>query len=209
MEVVPAPAAASAPASRRAEHALDTRESLVAAARVLFAERGYAATPIDEIVRSARVTKGALYHHFADKRELFKAVCRAVQHGWVERIREEVSDEPDAGRRLQLGLDAFLESCLDPETQQIVMLDGPAVLGPEELHAVDERHGLAMIEETLADAMASGDLDRAPVQPLSHILLGALNAAAIAIARAPDHEAARAEMGVALERLVNGLRQRG
>jgi len=120
-----------------------------------------------------------------------------------------VSDEPDAGRRLQLGLDAFLESCLDPETQQIVMLDGPAVLGPEELHAVDERHGLAMIEETLADAMASGDLDRAPIRPLSHILLGALNAAAIAIARAPDHEAARAEMGVALERLVNGLRPRG
>ena len=208
MEGVPAPASAGAPATRRQEHALDTRESLVAAARELFAERGSAATPIDEIVRSARVTKGALYHHFADKRELFKAVVRSVQLGWVERIRAAVADEPDAGRRLELGLDAFLESCLDPETQRIVMLDGPAVLGPEELHAVDERHGLAMIEETLADAMESGDLDRVPVEPLSHILLGALNAAAIAIARAPDHEAARAEMGVALERLVDGLRPR-
>jgi AcrR family transcriptional regulator len=197
------------PATRRQEHALDTREALVAAARALFAERGYAATPIDEIVRSARVTKGAHYHHFADKRELFKAVCRSVQHGWVERIRDAVADEPDAGRRLEMGLDAFLESCLDPETQQIVMLDGPAVLGPEELHAVDETHGLAMIEETLADAMESGDLVSAPLVPLSHILLGALNAAAIAIARAPDHVAAKAEMGVALELLVEGLRPRG
>src|SRR5689334_8566054 len=96
-------------ATRRQEHALDTREALVVAARTLFAERGYAATPVDEIVRSARVTKGALYHHFADKRELFKAVVRSVQLGWVERIRAEVADEPDAGRRLELGLDAFLE----------------------------------------------------------------------------------------------------
>jgi AcrR family transcriptional regulator len=200
---------ASTPASRRQEHALDTRASLITAARALFAERGYAATPIEEIARLARVTKGALYHHFADKRELFKAVCRSVQLDWVERIRDTVAGEPDAGRRLELGLDAFLESCLDPETQRIVMLDGPAVLGPEELHAVDERHGLAMIEETLADAMASGDLEEAPVGPLAHILLGALNAAAIAIARAPDHVAARAEMGVALERLVAGLRPRG
>ena len=102
----------------------------------------------------------------------------------MERIRAAVADEPDAGRRLELGLEDFLESCLDPETQRIVMLDGPAVLGPEDLHAVDERHGLAMIEETLADAMESGDLERDPVEPLSHILLGALNAAAIAIARA-------------------------
>ena len=88
------------------------------------------------------------------------------------------------------------------------MLDGPAVLGPDDLHAVDERHGLAMIEETLADAMETGDLERAPVEPLSHILLGALNAAAIAIARAPDPVAARAEVGEALERLVSGLRPR-
>ncbi|HEX6116956.1 MAG TPA: helix-turn-helix domain-containing protein [Solirubrobacterales bacterium] len=202
-------AVASTPASRRQEHALDTRESLVAAARALFAERGYAATPIEEIARSARVTKGALYHHFADKRELFKAACRSVQLDWVDRIRAAVADEPDAGRRLQLGLDAFLESCLDPETQRIVMLDGPAVLGPDELHAVDERHGLTMIEETLADAMGSGDLDRAPIEPLSHILLGALNAASIVIARAPDPAAARAEVGEALERLVAGLRPRG
>jgi AcrR family transcriptional regulator len=200
---------ASTPASRRQEHALDTRASLLAAARALFAERGYAATPIEEIARSARVTKGALYHHFADKRELFKAVCRSVQLDWVARIRTAVASEPDAGRRLELGLDAFLESCLDPETQRIVMLDGPAVLGPDELHAVDERHGLTMIQETLADAMDAGDLDRAPIDPLAHILLGALNAASIAIARAEDPAAARAEIGVALERLIEGLRPRG
>jgi AcrR family transcriptional regulator len=201
MEVVAAP-------SRREQHALDTRESLVVAARRLFAERGYAATPIGEIAKSARVTKGALYHHFADKRELFRATCRAVQLEWVERIRAAVAGEPDAGRRLDLALDAFLEACLDPETQRIVMLDGPAVLGPEELHAVEERHGLTMIEETIGDAMESGDLDPAPVGPLSHILLGALNAASMAIARAEDHEAARAEIGASLERLVDGLRPR-
>ena len=201
-------AAISTPGSRRQEHALDTRESLVAAARELFAERGYAATPIEEIARRARVTKGALYHHFDDKRELFRAVCRSVQLGWVERIRAAVADEPDAGRRLELGLDAFLESCLDPETQRIVMLDGPAVLGPDELHAVDERHGLTMIEETLADAMDSGDLRRAPIEPLSHILLGALNAASLVIARSADPAAARAEVGDALEQLVEGLRHR-
>jgi hypothetical protein len=132
-----------------------------------------------------------------------------LQLDWVARIRTAVASEPDAGRRLELGLDAFLESCLDPETQRIVMLDGPAVLGPDELHAVDERHGLTMIQETLADAMDAGDLDRAPIDPLAHILLGALNAASIAIARAEDPAAARAEIGVALERLIEGLRPRG
>jgi AcrR family transcriptional regulator len=201
-------AVASAPPSRRKQHALDTRESLVTAARRLFAERGYAATTLDEIARTARVTKGALYHHFTDKRELFRAACRAVQLEWVERIRAAVAGEPDPGRRLDLALDAFLESCLDPETQRIVMLDGPAVLGPEELHAVEERHGLAMIEETIGAAMETGALDPAPIGALSHILLGALNAASLAIARAEDHEAAKAEIGASLERLVDGLRPR-
>src|SRR5881398_3481078 len=106
------------------EHAEATRAALIASARALFAERGYAAVSIEEIVRRARVTRGALYHHFEDKADLFRAVFERVQ-----RLLDAASSQPDPARHLEVGCHAFLDACAEPDVQRIVLLDGPAVLG--------------------------------------------------------------------------------
>jgi AcrR family transcriptional regulator len=183
-----------------------TRRALLRIARRLFATRGYADVSIDEICRRARVTKGALYHHFEDKRDLFRAVCADLEERWVDEMVAGVSTEPDPLRRFELGREAFLDACLDPAIQRILLVDGPAVLGWDELRAIDLRLGFGLIATALADAIASGQLERQPVEPVAHLVLGALNQAGLAIARAPEPAAARVEIGRALARLVDGLR---
>src|SRR5438477_8962187 len=119
MEHTPSMAAVK---SRRSQHTSDTRTALIKAARRLFGERGYAAVSIDEICRRARVTKGALYHHFEDKRDLFRAVCADLEERWVDEMVAEVSTEPDPLRRFELGCEAFLDACLDPAIQRILLV---------------------------------------------------------------------------------------
>jgi AcrR family transcriptional regulator len=197
---------AEAAASRRAEQAEATRLALLRAARELFVANGFAATSLEEIVRRSRVTKGALYHHFASKRELFRAVCEQVEREWVDRVVAAARREPDPWRRLESGLDEFLDACVDDEIQQLLLVDAPAVLGSEELHGISARWGVGLLRTALGDAMDAGELERAPVEPLAHLLLGGLNEAGLTIARSPDPAAARAEMGAAVARLVAGLR---
>src|SRR3712207_5212502 len=117
--------------ARNAERSEATRTALVAAARRLFGERGYAAVGTEEIVRAAGVTRGALYHHFGGKRDLLEAVYRQVEgevtQRIAERILEEAAESPLAGMRRGAAL--FIEVCAEPEVQRIVLLDAPAVLG--------------------------------------------------------------------------------
>ena len=192
--------------TRREEHSEATRAALVTAARELFAERGYAGVATEEIVRRARVTRGALYHHFKDKRELFRAVCEEVHGEIAARITAVAAAEPRPEKHLEVGCEAFLDVCLDPTVQRIVLLDAPSVLGWGEWHELDERHALGMIKMSLDVAMAEGYLERQPTGPLAHLLLGALNEAALAIARADDVEPARSEVGASLTRLLEGLK---
>jgi AcrR family transcriptional regulator len=192
--------------TRREEHSEATRAALVQAARGLFAERGYAGVPTEEIVRRARVTRGALYHHFAGKQDLFQAVFEQVQEEVGARITEVASAEPRAEKHLEVGCDAFLDVCLEPAVQRIVLLDAPSVLGWEAWHELDERHALGMIRMSLEVAMAEGYLEEQPAGPLAHLLLGALNEAALSIARAEDVKKARAEVGESLARLIEGLK---
>jgi AcrR family transcriptional regulator len=192
--------------ARRIEHAEATRRGLIDAARDLFAAEGYADVSIEEICRRARVTKGALYHHFRDKRDLFRAVCSEVEVEWIDELARLMADEPDVMARMLLGCDAFLDACLDPARQRILLLDGPAVVGWEELRRMDAGRGLTLISTVLEDAMEAGELERQPVDPLAHLLLGALNEASLAIARDRDPAAARERIGAALARLLHGLR---
>lgn len=196
-----------APASRRAERAEETRLALIDAARELFAANGYAATSLEEIVRRSRVTKGALYHHFDGKRDLFRAVCERVQREWVGGIVAAASRRPDPWQRFLAGLGEFLDACVDSELRQLLLVDGPAVLGSEELHEIGSRWGLGLLRKAIGDVIEAGELEPQPVDPLAHLLIGALNEAGLAIAAAPDQAAARAEMGAAVERLVSGLRR--
>jgi AcrR family transcriptional regulator len=189
-------------ASRRRQYAEATRTALLSAAEILIAERGYADVSIDEVCVRAGVTKGALYHHFASKRELFRALCDHVEDSWVDEMVEAVSGEDDPLRRLLMGCDAFLEGCLDPARQRILVLDGPAVLGGDPMHS---GRGVALLGRALREAMDAGELERQPIAPLARLLYGALTEASTAIARDRDQARARKDMGAALRRLIEGL----
>jgi AcrR family transcriptional regulator len=192
----------------QAERSEATRTALVEAARRLFAERGYAAVGTEEIVRAAGVTRGALYHHFDGKRELLAAVYEQMEGEIAARLAEAVA--PGAGplETLEAGAGMFLDHCLEPEVQQIVLLDAPAVLGWERWREIGARYGLGLIEGLLAVGMQHGEVRRQPLQPLAHALLGALDEVAMFVARADDPAAARAEAGETLAGLVEALRPR-
>ena len=195
--------------SLKAERSEATRAELVAAARRLFAERGYAGVGTEEIVRAAGVTRGALYHHFESKRELLAAVYEQVERELTERIateafagRQAPSDPVEALRR---GAELFLDACLEPDVQRIVLLDAPAVLGWERWREVAAQYGLGLIEATLQAAIDAGAITAQPAGPLAHVLMGALDEAAMYVARAGDRVAARAEMGAALSHLLDAF----
>jgi len=192
-------------ATRRAENARATRRALVREARRLFTRHGYAEVSLEQICARARVTKGALYHHFRDKRDLFRTVCREVEELWVAEALAAASAERDPLGRLQLGCQASLDGCLDPTVQRVLLLDGPAVLDWDELRQLDSHRGLGLMRTALEDAMEAGQLERQPREPLARLILGALTEASLAIARDADPARARRQMGLALERLIDGL----
>jgi AcrR family transcriptional regulator len=191
--------------ARRAEYAEATRRGLLEAARELFASEGYVDVSIDEICRRARVTKGALYHHFRDKRDLFTAVFEEVEREWADELAALVAEERDPLERIQIVGDAFLDACLDPARQRILLLDGPSLVAWEELRQIDAGRGFGLIGKLLSDAMDAGQLERQPVGPLAHLMLGAMYEASLAIARDDDPARARKRIGAALTRLVEGL----
>jgi AcrR family transcriptional regulator len=192
----------------QAERSEGTRSALVDAARRLFGARGYAAVGTEEIVREAGVTRGALYHHFGGKEELLAAAFERVEADLLERISERVvsvgAEDPMAA--LSVGAESMLEAASDPEVQRIVLLDAPSVLGWERWREIGWRYGMGLTESALQAAIEAGQIPRQPVRPLAHVLLGALDEAALYVARAQDRDRARAEMGAALERVLAGLR---
>ena len=191
----------------QAERSQTTRAALIAAARGLFAEHGYTGVGTEEIVRAAGVTRGALYHHFADKRELFEAVYEQVEVELAERIASGAL-ESGAGSPLdamRAGAEMFLQACTEPEAQRIALLDGPSVLGWDRWREIAAEHGLGLIEASLRAAIDAGAISDQPLRPLAHVLMGALDEAAMLVARAEDPEAMRAEVGRTLDSLLDGL----
>ena len=182
-----------------------TRSALVAAARELFAARGFAAVGTEEIVRRAGVTRGALYHHFAGKRDLFRACYEQIESELAERLVESVAPGAGALETLRAGKELFLDATLDPEMQRIALIDAPAVLGWEQWREIGARYGLGLIEALLAAGMESGEIRRQPLRPLAHAMLGALDEVAMLVSRAEDPRAARAEASETLESLILGL----
>ncbi|HYN51772.1 MAG TPA: TetR/AcrR family transcriptional regulator [Thermoleophilaceae bacterium] len=186
-----------------------TRAALVGAARELFAERGYAAVGTEEIVGRAGVTRGALYHHFADKRDLFRAVYEQVEAELVASIGERMSGIEDPWELFVTGLRAFLDACTDRALIRIALLDAPVVLGWAEWREIDARYGLGLVTFALENGMERGLFVRQEVRPLAHLLIGAMTEAALVIANAPDHAAARREVEPPLLALLAGLRASG
>jgi AcrR family transcriptional regulator len=199
---------ALAPARRtQAERSEATREALIAAARALFAGRGYAGVGTEEIVRAAGVTRGALYHHFGGKRDLFEAVYERIEAELAERIATGALASGAAAPldAMRAGAEMFLQACTEPEAQQIVLLDGPSVLGWDRWREIAAEHGLGLIEATLQAAVDAGAIAEQPIRPLAHVLMGALDEAAMVVARAEDPEQMREDIGRTLDSLLTGL----
>lgn len=167
-----------------------TTGQLIDAARQLFAADGYQATSLDDVVRAAGLTKGALYHHFDGKRELFQAVFEREQGDLARTCHEAYRREPDPWDGFYEGCRAFVEASLDPGVQRIVVLDGPAVLGWEAVREIEASYSLAMIRNGLEAAIRSGRIAERPVDSLAYLLFGALCEGAMMVARAEDQRGA-------------------
>ena len=191
----------------RRESADATRRALLRAGRELFAERGFAAVGTEEIVARAGVTRGALYHHFADKRDLFRTVHEELEQSLVADIGARIGGIDDPWELMVSGVRAFLDACIDPAVMRIALLDAPAVLGWAEWREIDARYGLGLVSFALQDSMDRGVLAPRPVRPLAHLLMGAMSEAAMLIANAADPAGARDEVEAPLIALVDGLRK--
>ncbi len=182
-----------------------TRQTLLAVSRRLFAAKGYAAVGLAEIVRESGVTKGALYHHFEGKTALFLAVLEQVQREVADRVvaAAEAADTP--WDRLKAGCAAFVEASADPEVRRIMLIDGPAVLGWSEWRAIDAATSAAHLAEALSEVLASGAIPAQPVAPLTRLLSGAMNEAALWLAESTGPDDLKDTLA-ALSHLLDGLR---
>jgi AcrR family transcriptional regulator len=193
--------------SRKAQQSEATRAALIADGRRLFADRGYAGVGTEEIVRAAGVTRGALYHHFDGKQDLFRAVYEDVEREWSSVSRQLRWPPGDPLAVLHAGVQAFLDACEDPAVQRIALIDAPSVLGWEQWREIGMGYGFGLVQDTLAAAMDAAVIERQPVRAVAHLLLGALDEAALLVARADDEGQTRLEVGHALARHLDALRR--
>src|SRR3954451_20008917 len=191
---------------RREAEAQATREALIDAALELFTRRGYAGVGTEEIVSRAKVTRGALYHHFDDKRDLFRAVFERVEAGLMERIGARMEATDDPWELMLAGMRSFLDACEEPSVKQIALTDAPSVLGWQEWREIDNRHGLGLTRAALQGAVDAGVLRPIAVESMAHLFVAALSEAAFVIAHADRPRKVRAEVEDALLQLVEGLR---
>jgi AcrR family transcriptional regulator len=201
-------AVAESPTRRtQAERTAATRTLLIDAARKLFGDKGFADVSTQTIVTAAGVTRGALYHQFDDKSALFAAVYEEVERDLVADIARQVMDDqpPDPLQAMRLGARLFLDRFTAPDVQRIVLIDAPAVLGWDRWRAVGVKYGLGVIEGMLAHAIAEGAIPEQPLRATAHVLLGALDEAALFVSRATNRDRARKEMDAVCERLISGI----
>ena len=182
-----------------------TKANLVAAARELFGEHGYADTSIEEVVVRAGLTKGAVYHHFDGKEALFRAV--------FEQVYREVTDQaaaqflgPDSWEALLAGCALWIDAHLDPVVRRIVLQDARAVLGWDEVRTIENRFGAVALRGALRKAMHAGVLERQPLRPLALLLSGALGEGCLYIAETDDAALARTEVLALIERMLSAFR---
>jgi AcrR family transcriptional regulator len=193
--------------SRRAEYSESTRSALVNSAITLFSEGGYAATSLDAIASAARVTKGALYHHFpGGKKSVFEAAFDQLEqdvHVRMVSVVESESDSPwDASRA---ALRVFLDICLEPIYRRVIWQEAPHVLGLNAWWDCEQRYALGLIASIIGKLMEAGLIERMPIDPLARTISGALAAAAAAVSEAADPQRVRAEFEQVIGRLLRGL----
>ena len=191
----------------QAERTAATQALLLDAGRQLFAGSGFAAVSTQAVVDAAGVTRGALYHQFGDKAGLFAAVYEDVERDLVTALMTRIASAAPATQleAMRLGARLFLEECSSPDVQRIVLIDAPAVLGWDRWREVGMKYGLGVIEAMLAQAITDGVIPDQPTRPTAHVLLGALDEAALYVSRADDAQAALVQMYAVCDRLITGI----
>jgi AcrR family transcriptional regulator len=203
---VPTSTADGEPApSLRAEQVAQTRAALVSAARRLFARDGFAATSVEDVAREARLTTGALYHHFPTKTALFESVFEAIHVELMEASLQAAAGAHDELELLALGFEAFLTAVLEPDVQRIIITDAPAVLGLARFTELDERYAFAAISAALAAAAATGALRVEDPDTLARLLLGALTRGGMLIANSDRPLETRDAVARSIRGLLSGL----
>jgi AcrR family transcriptional regulator len=190
----------------QAERREKTRAAIVKAAKRIFGERGFAATTMDDIAGAARVAKGAVYHHFPTKEALFEAVFEQVSIDLVADLDRISRAENDPLAAMAAGTQGYFAACSKGATGQIMLRDGPAVLGWERWREIDARHFGGKFPRALTAAMDAGLIARQPVEPLARLLLGAVTEAAVASSSGDDIAKAGAEYARAFRSLLDALR---
>ena len=183
-----------------------TRRKLEAVARELFAARGFEAISAEELVASADVTRGALYHHYDGKEGLFAAIVETVMRELHAELVRESAGQTDPLVALERGAGVFLKACSEPSVQRILLVDAPAVLGWKTWREMDAKYGLGLVKQALSTAMEMKLLERRDVDVLAHLLLGSLTEAAMVIARSPNPARARKTAERALASVIEACR---
>ena len=189
----------------RAAQAETTRQTLLQTARRLFAQQGYAEVSTDEVVRRAKLTKGALYHHFADKLELYVAVIEDMERELVAAMDAAARKVTDPEHRLRAVCLAYLDACLDSSLARLLVLEAPVVLGWKAWCDLAHKYEVGVLERHLGELARAGRVRDEPLHALAHVLLGALNTAARVIATSPDPARARVQVEETIDRLLQGL----
>jgi AcrR family transcriptional regulator len=193
--------------SRRDEYAEQTRVAVVEAAVSLFAANGYAATTIDAVAAEARVAKGGVYHHFANKAELFEAAFLAMEERLLARVVGAINDATDMEQMVISGIDVFLAQCCEPDFRRIALLDAPAALGWARWKEIDEQFFLGLMKSGLDDLVSTGRYVIPDADLTARVLLAALTEAGLAAATAPRPKVEVKRAKAVIERLLHGLRR--
>lgn len=191
----------------QAERSAATQRALITTARRLWGERGFAEVSTPDIAEAAGVTRGALYHQFPDKAGLFVAVLEVVEGEIIQRLQAAVATQrpKTPGDALHAAADAWIDIAGEPEIRQLVLLDGPRILGWADFREMSLRHGLGMTEQLLRAAIDAGELRPQPVRPLATVMIGALDEAAMSIAHATDTDQEKKQLRAVVHDLIDGV----
>ena len=190
---------------RRIAQGEATRRQLIETATRLFAEQGYEDTSTEHVLREAGVSRGSLYHHFDGKDRLFEAVVEHVEQGVVEQLIAVVTRHRDPVKILRAGCAQWIALVDDPAVRQIILTDAPAVLGWPRWREIDERYGFGLLKHGVQAVADAGQLAVGDVDVVAHVLLGALNEAAMLVARPETAVATRRDATKAVDRIIDGF----
>jgi AcrR family transcriptional regulator len=191
--------------NRRIAQGEATRRQLVDVATRLFADQGYEDTSTEQVLREAGVSRGSLYHHFDGKERLFEAVVEHVEEGVVEQLMAVVARRRDPVKILRAGCAQWIALVEDPAVRRIILTDAPAVLGWQRWREIDERHGFGLLKYGVQAVADAGRLAVDDVDVVAHVLLGALNEAAMLVARPETPEATRRHATKVIDRIIDGF----